>query len=177
MLGTRSGRSFRAVHLQTLPASWCRFGGLEAVAQGGRGHRLYSALAALLTFSALAVGCSVSSGERIGTLPSPGSDVVTGLDIKNIGGATALDGLRLIIRPPNMTGRAPATFRQRRGDPPVAYLDGVRLVDIRTLEQVHYTAVESIEFLDASTATIRYGTGHFGGALVVTTRKGRTPRR
>lgn len=129
-------------------------------------------LVALVGLTVLVAGCTTTATRDLSPDARPGSTLVTGLDIKRVGGFTALDGVRLLIRPPSMTGLTPATFRNPMGDPPVAYLDGARLTDIRTLEQVHYTAIASMRFLDASSATIRYGTGHFGGAVVVTTHKG-----
>lgn len=126
----------------------------------------------LLGFTVLIAGCTATGARDTSPHVGPGSTVVTGLDIKRAGGFTALDGVRLLIRPPSMTGLVPVTFRNRTGDPPIAYLDGARLSDIQTLEQVYYTAIESVRFLDAPSATIRYGTGHFGGAVVVTTHRG-----
>lgn len=128
-----------------------------------------------LILISLSVGCggtgliARTESDR-GQHRSPG--LVTGSDVREAGGRSALDGVRLLIRPPSMTGRAPATFRNPLGDPPVVYLDGVRLTDIRTLDQIHYTTLKSMRFLDASSASIRYGTNHFGGALVVTTHRG-----
>lgn len=134
----------------------------------------FSTMSLLLSAALLVLvtGCTTTGTQDVPPYVGPGSTLVRGPDIKRVGGVTALDGVRLLIRPPNMTGRAPATFRNPGGDPPIAYLDGARLGDIRTLEFVHYTAVESIRFLDASSATIRYGTGHLGGAVVVTTHNG-----
>jgi len=44
---------------------------------------------------------------------------------------------------------------------------------VETLRDVHPMDVESMEYMNASSATIRYGTGHTGGALIVNTRFGR----
>lgn len=47
------------------------------------------------------------------------------------------------------------------------YQDGVRVGDIRALEQIPITQVASIRLLNASDATQRFGTGHPVGAILV----------
>lgn len=98
-------------------------------------------------------------------------DVVTGADITATGGYSALDGIRL-LRPSGSAGRSFTSVRNPGGEPPVVYLDGARMSDLASLQHVHPGEVESMEYLDASTATIRYGTGHTGGAYVVRTTAG-----
>jgi outer membrane cobalamin receptor len=70
-----------------------------------------------------------------------------------------------------MAGFAPS-FRDREGATPTIYLDGVRIRDSRTLGSISVTDLDSMEYLDGPTATIRYGTGHVGGAIVIKTVKG-----
>ena len=53
------------------------------------------------------------------------------------------------------------------GHSPVAYLDGVRLVDLDALRTLHPRQVIDVEFLSSSEATTLFGTGHMGGALVI----------
>jgi hypothetical protein len=94
---------------------------------------------------------------------------VTGADIIATGGYSALDGMRL-LRPSGTAGSSYVSVRNPLGDGPVVYLDGARLGDVATLQQVHPLDVESMEYLGAATATIRFGTGHTGGAVLVRTR-------
>jgi hypothetical protein len=49
------------------------------------------------------------------------------------------------------------------------YVDGNRAGGVEELRQVPATLVVSIEYLDAPSASIRFGTGHAQGAIVVTT--------
>lgn len=114
----------------------------------------------------------LGSGHSPTTSPTRADSFVTGLEIQEAGGSTVLDGVRLLVRPPSMTGLTPRTFRNPRGDAPVVYLDGVRVGDIRLLGQIHWTELESMRFMTPADATTRYGTGHFGGALIVETRGG-----
>ncbi len=96
---------------------------------------------------------------------------ISGSDIVAVGGYSALDGIRL-VRPAGLSPRDLGSPRRPGGDPPVVYLDGVKLRSVDTLGDVHPLDVESMQFLDALTATTRFGTGHTGGALLVKTRFG-----
>jgi hypothetical protein len=53
----------------------------------------------------------------------------------------------------------------------VAYLDDVRLTDLRSLQNVWRERVYEIRYLSASEATTRWGTGHASGAVLVITRR------
>ncbi|GMV05966.1 MAG: hypothetical protein AMXMBFR53_22430 [Gemmatimonadota bacterium] len=71
----------------------------------------------------------------------------------------------------------PRFLRGRGQDahPPVAYLDGSRMSDLDFLQALSPRAVEQVGFVSSADATTRYGTGHVGGALIVSTIAGRTP--
>jgi hypothetical protein len=53
----------------------------------------------------------------------------------------------------------------------VAYLDNVRLTDLRSLQNVWREQVYEIRYVSASDATTRWGTGHASGAILVITRR------
>jgi hypothetical protein len=52
----------------------------------------------------------------------------------------------------------------------VVYLDGNRLGGVDELRGIGANTISSIAYLDAPSATIRYGTGHTQGAIVITTK-------
>ncbi len=52
----------------------------------------------------------------------------------------------------------------------VVYLDGNRLGGVDELRGIGANTISSIVYLDAPSATIRYGTGHAQGAIVITTK-------
>lgn len=54
---------------------------------------------------------------------------------------------------------------------PAVYVDRVRLRGLDELHTVPVEDVERIQFLTASDATTRFGTGHLWGAIIVTTRR------
>ena len=62
---------------------------------------------------------------------------------------------------------------QRGGDQVQLYVDGSRRSNVRDLESMRSTEIEQMEYLSANDATTRYGTGHTGGAIMVTSRRSR----
>jgi len=61
-------------------------------------------------------------------------------------------------------------LRTRSGDAPALYVDGARRSSIQELQSIMSSEVGRMERLSAADATNRYGTGHAGGAVLVTTR-------
>lgn len=55
-----------------------------------------------------------------------------------------------------------------RAIPPVVYIDGSRSGDAEVLKSVLTTSVAEVRFLDPNKALMEYGTGHEGGAILVT---------
>lgn len=51
---------------------------------------------------------------------------------------------------------------------PVVYLSGARYGPVGTLREMRPGNVERVRYMDPSEATNRYGTGHTGGAILVT---------
>jgi hypothetical protein len=55
----------------------------------------------------------------------------------------------------------------------VVYLDGIRMGGVGVLHQIPRRDVVSLQYLDPSNATTRFGTGHMGGAILVSVRQAR----
>ncbi|MEO8000084.1 MAG: hypothetical protein ABI852_21715, partial [Gemmatimonadaceae bacterium] len=53
----------------------------------------------------------------------------------------------------------------------VTYVDGVSYGDVNWLKNVQSNAIDTIQRIDAGTATTRWGTGHSEGVIYVTTTK------
>lgn len=73
-------------------------------------------------------------------------------------------------RPQWLRTRSSPTPTNPNPSPPVVYLDGVRLGGLSELERISAGVVERMEYLYPNDATNRFGTGHTGGAILVTTR-------
>jgi hypothetical protein len=72
-----------------------------------------------------------------------------------------------------MSGRAAPSFVDSRVDLPIAYVDRIRIWDLEALRFVSSADIRSMQYLDPSSATIRFGTNHRGGAILVATHQGR----
>jgi hypothetical protein len=65
----------------------------------------------------------------------------------------------------------PQWLSSRSGAAPVLYVDGQRRSNLQELGTVRASEVEQMEYMSASDASTRYGTGHTGGAVLVTMRR------
>lgn len=110
-------------------------------------------------------GCASASGGSSG-----GSrEVLTGEEIYSSSATTAYDAVRL-LRPSFLRGRGARSMNAGGGSGPVLYVDGVYRGDPREMEQIPAANVLEIRYLDSTDATMRFGTGHTDGAILVTTR-------
>jgi outer membrane cobalamin receptor len=107
--------------------------------------------------------------------------VITEAMIARSGGQTAWEVLRREV--PQMSfgenRNGQATGMERRGrssiilnDNALLFIDGVKIQEIATLQQLPASTLLSIEVLTGSEGTIYYGTDAVGGVIVVRTKKG-----
>lgn len=66
-----------------------------------------------------------------------------------------------------VTKLRPLFLQQRGSSPPVVYVDNVGYGGPATLRDIFTTNIQRIEYIGASDATTRFGTGHSGGAIMV----------
>lgn len=97
------------------------------------------------------------------------SDLITFAEIEPLRVATAYEVVEQ-LRPEFFRTRGSASVRDPTPVEAVVYLDGNRIGPPSTLRTVSKTTVREIRYLDANGATLQFGTGHRGGAIVVTTR-------
>lgn len=60
---------------------------------------------------------------------------------------------------------------------PLLYVDGVPMAEFDAIYSIPLSDVVEVAFMSGPDATTRYGTGHVGGALLVTTFRGRSEDR
>lgn len=126
---------------------------------------LLSALVLFLTLGALNA-CATS--ERSG---SGGSGNV--LESEAIEGVSATDAYQAIqnLRPRWLRSRGQISIQSQDAGMPVVYVDGMSYGDVGSLRQISTNTIEEIEFISASDATTRFGTGHAGGVIMVRTKR------
>jgi hypothetical protein len=121
-------------------------------------------LALLLTIL-LAAGCA-----RGTPLSTPGTrNVITAEQIAETSATDAYEAVQR-LRPEFLRGRGPTSVRDPNPTLPVVFLDNTRLGGLQQLRNIPVQIIETIEYLSASDATTRWGTGYTGGAIEVRTR-------
>ena len=134
--------------------------------QARRGLRTAAALAMTLGAGAIGAGACVSPGAAPG---SRGNDDITREEIEVTSVDDAMEAISL-LRPQWLRRRPARTI----ADPePVVgvVIDGMTNRTREHLAEIPVGQVERISFLTAADATIRFGTGYSGGAIVLITRK------
>ncbi len=132
---------------------------------------------------ALLLAVSCKSFHPAPVVPASGSEriLITEGMIAKSGGQTAWEVLRREM--PQMSygenRNGQATGMERRGrssillrDPPMLFIDGVRIQEMTTLQQLPASTLLSIEVLTGSEGTTYYGTDAVGGVILVRTKRG-----
>lgn len=124
----------------------------------------FAALALLLLLG----GC-VAGGTRSAS-PSRFSNVV---ELEEIETSTATNAYDLLqqVRPIWLRSRGAADLRGGSPVLPVVYVAGVRQGGPEVLRGVSTLTILRIRYVDATSATTRYGEGHSGGVIDVTLRR------
>ena len=124
----------------------------------------------------LALLVSLAFSACAGAAPTPGAmgpstsrRVLLADEIRAVSATDAYEVVQR-LRPEWLRRRGQTSLRNPSAGEVVVYLDGVRYGGPRSLEGVRAESVVQMEYLDASDATTRFGTGHGGGAILVRTR-------
>ncbi|PYO75121.1 MAG: hypothetical protein DMD64_01420 [Gemmatimonadetes bacterium] len=116
-------------------------------------------------------------------VPANGSEriLITEAMIARSGGQTAWEVLRREVPQmsygENRNGQATGMGRRGRSslllkESPMLFIDGVRIQELITLQQLPASTVLSIEVLTGAEGTTYYGTDAVGGVILVRTKKG-----
>ncbi|MCY3548509.1 MAG: Plug domain-containing protein [Gemmatimonadetes bacterium] len=129
-------------------------------------NRSHMTLSFIIAFGlATAVAACSSTGGPSGPRRDP--NLITAEELSEYATLSALDVVRR-LRPRWLTGRGQGSGGMNR---PQVLQDGTRLGDPdNALRSIAVSDIESIRYLSASDATMRYGTNFPGGAIVVTSR-------
>jgi hypothetical protein len=123
----------------------------------------------LLLLAAAVAGCSVSAGGRTSTPHRSLNGPITVEEIQASPATNALDLVRS-LRPQWLRTRG--SSRVGAGPDVVAvYLNNLRLGGPAELRELTTTQVESVQYLDARQAQLRFGTGHEAGVILATSRR------
>jgi hypothetical protein len=134
------------------------------------------------TLSVVLAGCATASNavpasnqEVVGPQERTGrtSDYIGDAEIRSASSGGANDAYDVITR------LRPFFFRRGRETSPVdpgrsllqVYLDNVKLGGLETLQTVPIDAIKSIQYLNSGEATLRWGTNHTGGVILLSTKQ------
>lgn len=98
------------------------------------------------------------------------ADLITRAELRATNASNAYMAIRRAA--PHFLRPHTPTPGRRQGSTAIVYIDGVRYGSLRTLQSINVLDVNEIQYLDGPEATIRFGTGHPGGAILVKTRSG-----
>jgi hypothetical protein len=130
-------------------------------------RRLTGTIVALAMLLIAAACTSTTRGSGAGT-----GDLITSESIESLGLA-ANDAYFVVdrIRPAWLRQRGPSSIQNPNSGFAVVYLDGTRYGEIGELRGIRADQVATIQYLNSSDATTRFGLGHVGGAILVMTRR------
>lgn len=97
--------------------------------------------------------------------------ILTSEEIKSsrVSGWTAYD-LISQLRPEYLRSRGPTSLRNTRPVTAAVYVDDIRFGELDSLKTMSADQIFSVQYIGASDATTRFGTDHFGGAILITTK-------
>lgn len=127
---------------------------------------LVAVAAASLGAAGLAAACASPGEPRSGR----SRNVIEHEELVEVPRGSLYEALRA-LRPRWLQARSSGTFRDTERETPRVYLDGQPFGRIGDLRSLMPGDVDEVRFLSASDATIRFGTNHLAGAIVVTTRR------
>ena len=90
-----------------------------------------------------------------------------------IRGSTAGNAYELVrrMKPQWLQGRGRESLRSARESVPVVYVGSTRQGTVEILHSFALGGIEELLYVDATTATTRYGSGHGGGVILVVLRQ------
>jgi hypothetical protein len=103
--------------------------------------------------------------------PMRSSTALTREDLESVQVSSVYDAVQRLR--PQWISRPLAPTGQPGSNPVLVYLDRHLLGTLDELRHITVDQVETLEFVSASDATTRYGTGHPSGVIEVTSRRGR----
>jgi hypothetical protein len=123
------------------------------------------AIAALLALSVTACSSAPHS-----TGPSLQRNVITLAEIQSATVPTAnLWDFIATARPHFLRDRGVGSFRDTTPVRALVYLDGSMLGDVQVLKSISLSSVKLIQYMSGADATTRYGMGHSGGVILLST--------
>jgi hypothetical protein len=118
-------------------------------------------------------GCAASGTGTASDRPVRDRNVITSEEIADAERHSTAYEVVQSLRPAWLRARSSGSINAPGAGMAIVYMDGTRMGATAALRQINRTSVISMQYLDPSDATTRFGTGHTGGVILVTTRSSR----
>jgi hypothetical protein len=143
-----------------------------------RRHRARRPAVGLVLALAFGLGCAAcaSAGDERDYVPRAHPDYLTIQELDARTHDNAFDAVQA-LRPHWIRQRGRVSLNNPRAGEVVIYMDGTRAGGLDFLRRLHVANVAGMQYFSASEATTRFGTGHAGGVIYVTTHLGLTADR
>lgn len=105
-------------------------------------------------------GCASGGGGGSSRPAGATSNRIVKEELTPLGQITALRAIERL---------RPRWLQTRGGDAPVLHVDGTRRGSLNDLNSYQLSDIQQMEYMSASDATTRFGTGYSGGVIMVTT--------
>lgn len=112
-------------------------------------------------------GCSSAGRQR--NAPAA-RNVITADEIARVNATNAFEAIQRLQPRMLAKQRGPSSINLENQSRVLVYVDGTRFGGIENLSLIQANSILKIEFLSASEATFRYGTGNSAGAIEITSR-------
>jgi hypothetical protein len=130
-----------------------------------------SSLTLILCVALATGGCAAATGTGTGTAgTTTNSSIISAAEIESHGATGSAAELVRAIRPQWMASRGRTNFGGTAGSTLIS-VDGGALQSLDGLDQTSAKTVKELRLLSGTEATQRFGTGSYGGAVILITHK------
>ena len=148
--------------------SWLPTGGTSVVAAGQPAPHVCERMRVPTLLLGLLAMTACASGGRG---PMRSSNVLTREELETVQVSSVFDAVQRLR--PQWLSRPQTPSGMPGSNPVLVYVDRHHMGTVDELRHITVDQVETLEFVSASDATTRYGTGNASGIIEVTTRRGR----
>ena len=122
----------------------------------------------IVTVAAALIGLA-GCGPHATHAASQNRNLITADEITRSNASNAMEAVER-LRPSFLRTRGAQSMQNSEPPTPIVYVDGMRYGTLQTLATIPALSIFSIEYMNAIDASQRFGMGHEGGAIVVSTR-------
>ena len=130
-------------------------------------------LPSLALLTALLVSVTIGGCVSTGESTRSGGGSANHIEFEEIQQIEASNAYQVVqrLRPGWLRSRGVMSINNPEPSTPMIYVDQVRRGQVNALRQIEAGSLQELRYLNAGDATTRFGTGHAGGAILVSIRR------